>query len=142
MPHTPVIFVNLPVTSLKTAEPFYEALGFYKNPNWSTDDVSSFVLSQSIAVMLMEHERFQSFMPASKSLICGRNGTETLLCISVETKEDVDKLIEELEKKGGKKDPTTLPDMPGMYGRSVEDPDGHIWEVSWMEGLENGMPKE
>lgn len=81
-------------------------------------------------------------MPTAKSLVSGRNGTEALLCITVENKEDVDKVVEEGDKKGGKKDPTTLPEMPGGYGRSVEDPDGHVWEVSWMEVLAQGIPKD
>lgn len=74
-------------------------------------------------------------MPTAKSLVSGRAGTETLLCIQIEKREDVDKLVETGHEKGGKKDPTTLPEMPGGYGRSIEDPDGHIWEVAYMGGM-------
>lgn len=90
--------------------------------------------------MLMEPPRFQSFMPSSKTLVSGRNGTETLLCITVPTREDVDRIVDDAAAKGGKADPTSLPEMPGGFGRSVEDPDGHVWEVSFMEGLGGGIP--
>jgi predicted lactoylglutathione lyase len=68
-------------------------------------------------------------MPANKTLVSGRDATETLLCLMVAKKEDVDKMIEGGGSKGGKVDPTKLPEMEGHYGRSVEDPDGHIWEI-------------
>jgi predicted lactoylglutathione lyase len=169
---TPSIFVNLPVSDLKKAEAFYEALGFKKNPMFSSEDTTGMVFSETIHLMIMvtcpsllpsqtatmsvllsfmpfkscaqsltysppdqEHHRFQSFMPANKTLVCGRDGTETLLALVVAKKEDVDKMVEGGADKGGKRDPTKLPEMEGHYGRSVEDPDGHIWEVGCMTGL-------
>jgi predicted lactoylglutathione lyase len=74
-------------------------------------------------------------MPASKDLVSGRKGTEALFCITVATRDEVDKLVEIGAENGGKKDPTTLPEMPGGYARSVEDPDGHIWEIAFMEQM-------
>lgn len=46
----------------------------------------------------------------------------------------MDVVLEKAEKAGGKKDPTKLPEMEGMYGRSFEDLEGHVWEVGWMGG--------
>ena len=34
---------------------------------------------------------------------------------------------------GGVPDPCPTQDHGFMYGRSFEDPDGHIWEVMWMD---------
>lgn len=81
-------------------------------------------------------------MPPTKTLISGRSDTECLFCITVPQREDVDRMVLEAGEKGGKKDPTTLPEMPGGYGRSVEDPDGHVWELAFMEGLGEGIPLE
>ena len=80
-------------------------------------------------------------MPPTKTLVTGRSATEALLCITVPTREDVDRIVQDAADKGGKADPTTLPEMPGGFGRSVEDPDGHVWEVSFMEGLGGGIPQ-
>lgn len=74
-------------------------------------------------------------MPGDKDLVSGRSATEALFCITVASQEDVDKMVEIGVEQGGKKDPTKLQQMPGMYGRSLEDPDGHIWEIAFMEQM-------
>ncbi|KAF2798915.1 hypothetical protein K505DRAFT_232262 [Melanomma pulvis-pyrius CBS 109.77] len=71
-------------------------------------------------------------MPPAKTLVSGREGTECLFCISVEARADVDRLVEAGVKEGGRPDPTVLPEMGGGFARSVEDPDGHVWEVAFM----------
>ncbi|KAF2465852.1 Glyoxalase/Bleomycin resistance protein/Dihydroxybiphenyl dioxygenase [Lindgomyces ingoldianus] len=135
MAFTPTLFVNLPVLSLSTSTPFYLSLGFTPNPTFSSSDTTCMTLSPAISVMLMEHSRFQSFMPGGKALVGGKVGTEVLLCFNVEKKEDVDRIVEAAGKAGGKMDPTVLPQIGGSYGRSVEDPDGHVWEVGWFGGM-------
>lgn len=70
-PHAPAAFINLPVSDLGASEPFYTALGFKKNPTWSSDDTTCMVLSPTIAVMLMQHPRFKSctqHLPAPSAL--------------------------------------------------------------------------
>jgi len=105
------------------------------NPNFADETTSAMVVSPHITVMIMTHERFKSFMPTEKQLISGRTATEVLLCVGVEKKDDVDSIMEKVEKAGGKLDPTKMPEMEGWYGRSFEDLDGHIWELGWMEAI-------
>ncbi|RYP58572.1 hypothetical protein DL769_008904 [Monosporascus sp. CRB-8-3] len=138
-PFQPQIFVNLPVANLQKAHAFYNAIGLTCNPLFSDQGASCMVLSEHISVMIMTHEKFKEFMPSSKDLVSGRNGTEALLCITVEKKETVDEILEKGEQMGGKKNPTVLPEMEGMYGRSLEDVDGHVWEIMYMGGLEEAM---
>ena len=83
--------------------------------------------------MIMTHAKFKSFMPASKEIADSTKFTETLLCISADSKEEIDIMVEAAAKEGGKKDPTTFPEMPGMYGRTFEDLDGHLWELMYMD---------
>lgn len=83
--------------------------------------------------MIMNYDMFKGFMPTSKEVANSDKVTEVLLCIDVDKKEDVDAIVETAEKEGGKKDPTKLPEMPGMYCRTVEDLDGHVLEFIYME---------
>src|SRR3546814_949170 len=55
------------------------------------------------------------------------------LPISADSREDVDRMIETAVPAGGKADPGPKQDHGFMYSRSFEDPDGHIWEVVWMD---------
>jgi predicted lactoylglutathione lyase len=125
-----MIFVNLPVTDLGRAKAFYEAVGFSNNPQFSDETGACMVLSASIMVMLLTHAKWQRF--TSKTIPDAKTTAQVLLCISRESREAVDAIVEAAVKKGGTADPTPVQDLGFMYGRSFEDPDGHIWETVWM----------
>ena len=58
-----MIFVNLPVRDLAASTAFYEALGGTVNPQFSDDTATSIMLSDTIFVMLLTHEKYKSFTP-------------------------------------------------------------------------------
>ena len=60
-------------------------------------------------------------------------GSEVLLCLSADSRESVDATVERAVTAGGTADPAPKQDYGVMYGRSVADPDGHIWEIMWMD---------
>lgn len=127
-----MIFVNLPVADLARATAFYEATGFTKNPMFCDETTANcMVLSESIFVMLLTHEKFRQFTP--KAVADARTASEVLLCVNAESREGVDALVAQAVAGGGKADPCPKQDHGFMYGRSYEDPDGHIWEVMWMD---------
>lgn len=126
-----MIFVNLPVTDVAKSTAFYEALGAVRNPQFSNEESSCMVVSETIFVMLLNHRRFSDF--AAKPIADAHRTTEVLLCLTEESRADVDARVETAVKAGGKPDPTPTQDHGFMYGRSYEDPDGHIWEVVWMD---------
>lgn len=126
-----MIFVNLPVASVEKATAFYEALGAKRNPQFSNDAASMMVISDTISVMLLSHERFSDF--TSKSIVDAGTNVEVLLCLSMDDRTAVEKAVDDAVRAGGKADPTPTQDYGFMYGRSYEDPDGHIWEVMWMD---------
>lgn len=126
-----MIFVNLPVTDLDRSIAFYEAVGATKNPQFSDDTAASMVISETIFVMLLTHPKFSSF--TSKKIIDAHRDVQALLALTVDTKEAVDELVGKAGAAGGKLDPTPTQDYGFMYGRSYEDPDGHIWEIFWMD---------
>lgn len=127
-----MIFVNLPVADLARATAFYEATGFTKNPMFCDDTTANcMVPSESIFVMLLTHEKFRQFSP--KPIADATAVSEVLLCISSESRDAVDGLVSKAVAGGGTADPCPKQDHGFMYGRSYEDPDGHIWEVMWMD---------
>ncbi len=139
---TKMIFVNLPVSDLARSTAFYEAIGFEKNDKFSNDLASGMVWSDAIHVMLLTHDFWTTF--TTKTIPDAHSSAQVLLCLSRESKEDVDSIVADATAAGGKADPTPTQNMGFMYGRSFEDPDGHIWEVMWMDPVaaEQGPPAE
>lgn len=126
-----MIFVNLPVADLARATAFYEAIGATKNEQFCDHTASYMVLSETINVMLLTHEKFLQFTP--KKIADSRQTTEVLIAVSAESREAVDEMVGKAGASGGNIDPGPKQDYGFMYGRSFEDPDGHIWEVVWMD---------
>ena len=126
-----LIFVNLPVADLPRAVAFYEAVGAEKNPQFSDDTAACMVFSETIHAMLLTHDKFRQF--TTKAIPDARATCQVLLCLSAESRAEVDRLVAGAGAAGGAMDPGLKQDHGFMYGRSFEDPDGHIWEVMWMD---------
>lgn len=125
-----MIFVNLPVADLERSTAFYEAIGATRNPQFSDDTAACMVVSDAIFVMLLTHDKFRQFTP--KAIADARTTSEVLLCLTADSRDGVDEMVGKAAA-GGKLDPTPQQDYGFMYLRSFEDPDGHIWEVTWMD---------
>jgi predicted lactoylglutathione lyase len=89
------------------------------------------VFSETIHAMLLTHDKFSRFTP--KKIADARTSSEVLICISADSREGVDDMVSKAQAAGGGIDPCPKQDYGFMYGRSFEDPDGHIWEVIWMD---------
>ena len=127
-----MIFVNLPVTDLDRSKAFYEAVGAVNNPAFTDETAACMVVEEgSIHVMLLTHDKWASF--TSKTIPEPRTHAQVLLCVSADSRGEVDGQVDKAVKAGGKADPTPTQDYGFMYGRSFEDPDGHTWEVMWMD---------
>ncbi|WP_305096635.1 VOC family protein [Croceibacterium aestuarii] len=126
-----MIFVNLPVADLARSQAFYEALGFTNNPQFTNENAAAMAWSDTIVVMLLSHPFWKTF--TSKTIPNAKESAQVLLCLSMDGREAVDGIVAEATAAGGAGDPTPTQDMGFMYGRSFEDPDGHIWEVMWMD---------
>lgn len=126
-----LIFVNLPVAELGRATAFYQAVGARKNDEFSDETGSCMVFSDTIHVMLLTHDKFRQFTP--KKIADAKTSSEVLICISADSRDDVDRIVGKAGAAGGAVDPGPVQDYGFMYGRSFEDPDGHIWEVMWMD---------
>jgi predicted lactoylglutathione lyase len=126
-----LIFINLPVSDLARATAFYEAIGAVKNDQFSDGTASCMVFSDTIHVMVLTHDKFRQFTP--KKIADARTTSEVLICLSADDKDAVDAMVEKAGSAGGRADPSAKQDYGFMYGRSFEDPDGHIWETMWMD---------
>ena len=128
---TKMIFVNLPVRDLAAASAFYVALGGEVNPQFSDDQAKSVMFSDAIGVMLLTHERYRQF--TKRPIGDARRESQALLALSVDNREAVDQTVKRAAAAGGKADPNPVQDHGFMYNRSVEDPDGNVWEIMWMD---------
>jgi len=125
-----MIFVNLPVADLPAAQAFYEAIGATNNPMFTDETAACMVFTDVIHVMLLTHDKFAQFTP--KKIADAKATSEVLICISADSREEVDDITEKALAAGGR-EPREKQDYGFMYGRSFEDPDGHIWEPMWMD---------
>lgn len=130
-----MIFVNLPVADLAASKRFYEALGFTNNPQFSDETAACMVLSETINVMLLTHGKWRSFTTRP---IPPATSSEVMLCVSCDNREAVDVMSQAAAAHGGMADINPTQDYGFMYNRSMADPDGHIWEMVWMDP--KGMP--
>jgi predicted lactoylglutathione lyase len=126
-----MIFVNLPVSDLDKSRAFLEALGAVSEPRFTDETAACMTLTDTIHVMLLTHDKFRQFTP--RPIADAKAGSEVLLCLSAGSRESVDSTIERAVTAGGTADPSPKQDYGVMYGRSVADPDGHLWEVMWMD---------
>jgi uncharacterized protein len=126
-----MIFVNLPVADLERSRRFLEALGAVNEPRFTDETAACMTFSDSIHVMILTHDKFRQFTP--RPIADASAASEVLICLSADSRESVDTAVERAVASGGTADPAPKQDYGVMYGRSVADPDGHIWEIMWMD---------
>jgi hypothetical protein len=125
------IFINLPVRNLPKATAFYTAISAVQNHQFSDESSACMVLSETIFVMLMTHEKWATF--TRKPIADAREASEVMLALSADGKQHVDAMVEAAAAHGGMADVNSLQDLGFLYSRSFQDPDGHIWEAVFMD---------
>ncbi len=124
------IFVNLPVKNLDLSKAFFAQLGYGFNAQFTNDDAACMVISEQIYVMLLTEPFFQGF--TKKTIADAHKTTEMLLCLSCDSRAEVDELVKKAWAAGGKV--TIEPQDHGfMYAHGFEDLDGHQWELCYMD---------
>jgi len=124
------IFVNLPIKDMERSKAFFTSLGFSFNPQFTNDQGACMVVSEDIFVMLLVEPFFQTFI--KKPIADATKSTEVLVCLSCESRGEVDEFVAKARAAGG-----TVPNQPQdhgfMYAHGFEDLDGHIWELCYMD---------
>ena len=126
-----MIFVNLPVRDLAASTAFYVALGGTVNPQFSGERSSSVMFSDAIGVMLLTHDHYREF--TKRPIGDARRESQAMIALSVDKRDAVDATLTRAVAAGGSADPNPVQDHGFMYNRSVEDPDGYVWEIMWMD---------
>jgi len=125
-----LIFVNLPVKNLPRSRAFFEGMGYRFNPQFSNDQGACLIISDTIHAMLLTEPFFQTF--TKKPISDAKKSTEVLICLSCESRAQVDSLIAKAVSGGGST-PNEKQDYGFMYSHGFEDLDGHVWELMHMD---------
>lgn len=124
------IFVNLPVKDLNKTVAFFTAMGFTFNPQFTDENATCMLVGEDIFVMLLVEKYFQTF--TKKPVADASKGTEVIIALSADSKQQVDELVDKALKAGGSVS-NEPQDMGWMYQRSFQDLDGHLWEIAFMD---------
>ena len=124
------VFINLPVQDLKRSMDFFQGLGFSFNPQFTDEKAASMVVSDSIYVMLLTEAYFRTFVNTE---VCdAHKATEVLIALDAASREEVRELVDKAQTLGGKLY-AKAQDHGWMYQHSFSDPDGHKWEIVYMD---------
>ena len=126
------IYVNLPVKDLERSKAFFGALGFEFNPQFSDQNAACMMINPDACVMLLAESFFKGF--THRPIVNAREATEVLVCLSRNSRAAVDEMVAKARAAGGSV-PTEPRDHGFMYQHGFEDPDGHIWELAYMESM-------
>lgn len=124
------IFINLAVADVQRSMDFYSAIGFTNNPQFSDDSGKCMVWSENIYVMLLSHDKFSTFI--NKPIADTKSNVAGLFSLSMDSVEEVNTMMTNGLQAGGV-EPTEMRDYGFMQQRTLEDFDGHTWEVFYMD---------
>lgn len=124
------VFINLVVKDVDKSMSFYTQMGFTNNPQFSDNTAKCMVWSENIFVMIMTAEKFSTF--TKKPLADTKNNISALFSLSVDSLDEVNRITNNAVAAGGT-EPHEIREYGFMQQRSVEDFDGHTWEVFYMD---------
>jgi len=124
------LFTNLPVKDLQKSIEFFTKLGFTFNPQFGDKNGACMIVGSDAFVMLLAEEFFRTF--TKKELVNAATATEVITAITVDSKDEVDAIVDTALSAGGAPSNETS-EQEFMYTRSFQDLDGHLWEVLYMD---------
>lgn len=124
------IFINLAVHNVNQSADFYTALGFTENPQFSDGENKCMMWSDSIYLMLLNHKKFGSFV--QKPIADSKTTTAAIYSLSFDTLEEMNNTMEKGKNAGGQEINEAI-DYGFMIQRSIEDADGYLWELFYMD---------
>jgi uncharacterized protein len=126
------IFVNLPIADMAKSQAFFKAMGYSFNPDFTNEQGAALVLGDNLYAMLLVREFFATFI--DKPIADATKSTEVIVCVSCDSREQVDALVAKARAAGGTA-PRPPQDLGFMYSHGFEDLDGHYWELVHMSGM-------
>jgi len=125
-----MLIPNLPVKDLDRSVAFFTALGFTFDARFTDDTATAMIVNDQATVMLLTESKFAEF--TTRDLADATKQTEAIIALTADSREDVDAFADTALANGGSAAKEPL-DYGFMYGRSFHDPDGHHWEIFWMD---------
>ena len=129
----PMIFVNLPRRDAAKTDAFYKALGFQKNDMFSDENATSWMFSDEIYVMSLNEDFYNGFLVNGDKASFGEGSKQMLNALSADSAEEVDAFVKNATENGGAIYREAKSEAAGMYSAAVSDPDGHVWEIVYMD---------
>lgn len=123
-------FINLPVGDVDTSTKFFSELGFEFDPNFTDENATCMLISEDSYVMLLVNSFFGRF--TRREVADATRSTEVIVALTVDSRREVDDLVDRALSAGGRAGTDPLDDGP-MYSRNFHDLDGHLWEVFHMD---------
>ncbi|MCR5862375.1 VOC family protein [Flavobacterium sp. J372] len=130
------MFLNLPVKDLRVSIDFFTKIGFSFDQTFTNEQGTCMIIGENIYAMLLTEEFYSTFI--TKSIADARQSSELITALAVGSRHEVDKMVDSAVAAGATGD--KIEDHGWMYGRYFEDPDGHIWQIFYMDM--NAIPKE
>lgn len=124
------VFINLVVNDLEKSMNLYTQMGFTMNPQFSDETAKCMVWSDAIFLMIMTADKFRNF--TTKPIADTKNNIAGIYSLSVDSIDTVNKIVTDALAAGGT-EPTEMRDYGFMTQRTIEDLDGHTWEVFYMD---------
>lgn len=121
------LLISLPVKDLQKSIDFYNALGFVTQ--FSDETASRMVWSEHISVMLLTREKFAAF--ATKPIADTKSNMGGFFSLTVPSLDELNDFMANGLNEGGI-EPNEMDDYGFMQQRTIEDFDGHTWNVICM----------
>jgi hypothetical protein len=124
------IFVNLPVKDLNRSVEFFTRLGYTFNAQFTDENATCMIIGENIYAMLLVEDFFRTF--TDREIVDAHRSVEAIVALGVDSREQVDEQVARARAAGG-----TVPREPQdhgfMYQHAFQDPDGHLWELVYMD---------
>lgn len=129
---TKELWLNLPVKNISRSKEFFTALGFRFSTGLGATPTSAPLLigSKNVMVMLFEESTFKGIV--NQEIADANKSCEVLFSFDASSKEEVDEIAKKVVAAGGKTGHTPYEMKGQMYGCIFSDPDGHKWNVLYL----------
>jgi predicted lactoylglutathione lyase len=125
------LYLNLPVKDTVKSRDFYTGIGFESKSEFSNPMSEAIVINSDTLLLLVREDFFKE--STKRSLADTTVAAETLLAVEVESRKQVDGIVDKANEAGAEEIGEAF-EHEGMYTRIFRDVDGHQFNIfAWVE---------
>ncbi len=129
---TKEIWLNLPVRDVNQSKEFFLKIGFTQNEKHESGDMVCFEVGEKkMTVLFFAEETFKDF--TKTGIADTKAGSEVLISFDAESRDEVDETARKVFDAGGTVFSEPAEIQGWMYGFAFADPDGHRWNMLFMD---------